>query len=530
LWLWHTPPVGDLAAQTAWAQLASRAGFVPWFARWYGGVPVGGYSLVTPGLMALIGVRAVGALATVCTGAAAGALLRVGHARRPAWGAAAFGVAATADLYAGRITFAVGGAVALMALVAVERRAAVLAALLAVVASVTSPVAGLFLLVPAGALVLTDARRRRIGLLVIGMVAATAGVVAVVFPVGGREPFAWFVARPALAIPVVAALLPVGRRVRAGLLLAALATFAAFELTSPVGSNVTRLSILVAVPTLVASARLPLTLLLPVSVVLALWPWHQLHDDLVLARLPLAQAVGSAALVGELAHQPDVLDHRVEVVEPATHWPMTILVDHDITVARGWVRQVDEGRNPLLYGRAPLTPTTYRDWLDDNAVAFVALPRDPAPIDFGSASEAALVRSRLPYLTPVWSDPSWTLYAVRAPAPVSGPGAHVVALTDTGATVENDAPVTVTLALRWSPWLVVNGGDVGRAGDLVRLTLTTPGTHRVHAVWRWPWPGLAGGLGFPHVRPLRDVGRQRPVGLIVTGQCSPFEATPPSAG
>ncbi|HEY5336130.1 MAG TPA: hypothetical protein VIJ71_08925, partial [Mycobacteriales bacterium] len=60
------------------------------------------------------------------------------------------------------------------------------------------------------------------------------------------------------------------------------------------------------------------------------------------------------------------------------------------------------------------------------------------------------------------------------------------ALTDTGATVENDAPVTVTLALRWSPWLVVNGGSVGRAGDLVRLTLATPGLHRVHAVWRLP--------------------------------------------
>lgn len=459
---------------------------MPWFARWYGGVPVGGYSLVTPGVMALVGVRTLGALATAGTGAVAGVLLRVGHARRPVLGAAAFGVAATADLYAGRITFAAGGAVALTALVALERRAPTLAALLAAVATLISPVAGLFLLVPAGAVVLTDAQRRRVGLLVIGTVAVTAGAVAVVFPVGGREPFAWFVARPALAIPLVAALLPVGRRVRAGLLLAALATFVAYEVTSPVGSNVTRLSILVAVPVLIASARLPLMLLLPVAVVLAIWPWHQLHDDLVVARLPLAQARGTTALVDRLGDQPGVLDHRVEVVEPRTHWPMTVLVDHDITVARGWVRQVDEGRNPLFYGRAPLTPTTYRDWLDDNAVAYVALPRDRREIDFGSVSEAALVRSGLGYLRPVWSDRTWTLYAVHAPAPVSGPGADVTALTDTGATVENDAPVTVTLALRWSPWLVVDGGYVGRAGDRVRLTLTTPGTHRLHAVWRWP--------------------------------------------
>src|SRR4051812_2271413 len=63
LWLWHTPPVGDLAAQTAWAQLVERSGYVPWFTGWYGGVPVGGYSLVTPALMALLGTRTLGALA-----------------------------------------------------------------------------------------------------------------------------------------------------------------------------------------------------------------------------------------------------------------------------------------------------------------------------------------------------------------------------------------------------------------------------------------------------------------------------------
>lgn len=247
LWWWHTPPVGDLAAQTAWAHLASRAGFVPWFTRWYGGVPVGGYSLITPGLMAVAGVRVVGVVATVATGVAAGLLLAVGQARRPVLGAAAFGVAAVADLYAGRVTFAVGGAVALAALVAAERRWASGTVLLAIVATASSPVAGLFLLVPAGALVLADAQRRRTGVLLGVSVAVTGGVVAVLFPIGGREPFAWFVGRPALAIVLVAALLPVGRRVRTGLLLAALAILAAYEVTSPVGSNVTRLSILVAV-------------------------------------------------------------------------------------------------------------------------------------------------------------------------------------------------------------------------------------------------------------------------------------------
>lgn len=486
LWLWHTPQAGDLAAQTAWAQLVARAGYVPWFTRWYGGLPVGGYSLVTPALMAVLGVRTVGVLATVATGSLAGLLLHAGSARRAAWGAAAFGVAATADLCSGRVTFAVGGAVALAALVTAERRRPVPLAVLAVLATVTSPVAGLFLLVPAAALVLADPRRRRLGLLLAAAVVVSGGAVAAVFPVGGREPFAWFVARPALLVPLVAAVLPVGRRVRVGLLLTCLAVLAAYELTSPVGSNVTRLSILVVVPTLVAAARLPKVLLAAAVVVLAIWPWHQVHDDLTVARDASARPAFTAPLLTELRGLPATETHRVEVVEPRTHWAMTVLVDHDVTIARGWVRQLDEARNPLFYGRAPLTAASYRQWLDANAVAYVALPRNTVIIDFGSAAEGALVRKGLAYLTPVWANPSWVLYAVRTPGPMAGPGVRVVAQTDTGVVVANTAPVTADLALRWSPWLVVGGGHVTDDHGWVRLTLTTAGTHRVHAVWRLP--------------------------------------------
>ena len=60
-------------------------------------------------------------------------------------------------------------------------------------------------------------------------------------------------------------------------------------------------------------------------------------------------------------------DRRVEVVDTATHWPSTYLLPH-VALARGWERQVDETRNPMFYGRAPLTAQSYRGFLDRNAV------------------------------------------------------------------------------------------------------------------------------------------------------------------
>jgi hypothetical protein len=483
LWLWHTPPVGDLAAQTGWAQLAERAGDVPWFTRWYAGVPVGGYSLTTPPLMALIGVRTVGVLATLASAAIAVPLLR--DARRPALGAAFFALTAVADMYSGRITFAAGGAVAMAAVLALERHRTWAAALLAALATVTSPVAGLFLAIPLAVYFVADRGRRR-SAFIVGVVTAVVGVaVSVLFPVGGLEPFAFFVFRPAVEIPIVAALLPVGRRVRLGLVFGAVVIAASYYVHSPVGSNSTRLALLVAVPVLVAACRLPALLLAPFVVILGLWPWHQLHDDQVAARDPSAQTSFTAGLVNRLQADPVVRSERVEVVQPRTHWAETRLADHGVTLARGWVRQVDEGRNPLFYGRSQLDAASYRTWLDTHSVAYVAVPKG-TPIDFGSGAEASLVNRELPYLQRVWSDAHWDLYAVSNPAPVATGVAQVTQLTDTGARLQGAGPGEVTLTMRWSPWFTVDGGSVHKDGNNIRLTLTRGGAHYLHAVWRFP--------------------------------------------
>ena len=483
LYLWHTPQVGDLAVQTTWAQLVHRVGVVPYFAGWYGGVHVGGYSLVTPPVMAAVGVRTLGVVATLATALLAALLLR--SARHPRLGAVGFALAALMDLYSGRVTFAAGAAVALAAVLAAERSRPLLAALLAVLAALTSPVAGLFLGLPALVLVVCDRRRRRAGL-ALGLSAVLTDLpVAAAFPSGGYEPFARFAMRPALAIPLAAALLPVGRRVRIGLVLAAATVLAAYLVHSPLGSNASRLSILVVVPVVLAAMRGPLPVTVVVAGLLAVWPWHQLHDDLVAARDASARPAFVAGLTARLAGDPLARVQRVEIVDPRTHWAEARLVAHHVTMARGWVRQVDERDNPQFYGRAPLTEQTYRAFLDRQAVAFVALPHG-VPIDFGSAAEAVLVAGGLPYLSPVWTDAHWTLYAVASPAPVAIGAAHVTSLEDTGVQLAAASAGSVRLALRWSPYLVADGAEVARDGDWVLVRIPAAGHYRVHAEWRWP--------------------------------------------
>jgi hypothetical protein len=52
------------------------------------------------------------------------------------------------------------------------------------------------------------------------------------------------------------------------------------------------------------------------------------------------------------------------------------LVAPVIAIAKGWSRQADLGRNDLFYD-GTLTVDTYRKWLDDNAISYVAISQGP---------------------------------------------------------------------------------------------------------------------------------------------------------
>ena len=151
----------------------------------------------------------------------------------------------------------------------------------------------------------------------------------------------------------------------------------------------------------------------------------------------------------------------VEVVPMRRHGEAAHVAP-EVAIARGWLRQVDFERNPLFYEET-LSADAYRDWLDDNAVGWVAVAR--ARHDWAANEEADLVRAGLPYLQPVWSDAVWTLYAVADPRPVVSAPGHVAARDDTSLTVQLPEPGQYEVRIHWSRFVNASAGCVRESPD-----------------------------------------------------------------
>jgi hypothetical protein len=220
--------------------------------------------------------------------------------------------------------------------------------------------------------------------------------------------------------------------------------------------------------------------LLLIAPALVYWQCMTPIDDWARASTdPSVQASYSAGLVRFLESRPGP-PFRVEIPFTDNHWETVHVAEH-VPLARGWERQLDRKVNPLFYDGRPLTPARYRRWLDANAVRFVALTRD-APIDYSAAAEAALVRRRPGYLTEVWDDAHWRVFAVSRPAPIAR-GARLTGLSTDRLTLVADHPGRVTLRVRWTPyWRLLRGhGCVHRDGDWTALTLRRPGPVELQA-------------------------------------------------
>ncbi|MEU4567112.1 hypothetical protein [Micromonospora sp. NPDC023956] len=475
------PPMGtDLAAQVARADFVDRHGTAPVDLGWYGGVHQYGYSLLTAGLGALFGVRVVGAVAAVVAAAALGWLFVRHRARRPLLAGLLGAVVLVGNLASGRITFAFGLALGLTALVAVsaDRPARplrlVLAALLAALATWASPVAGLFTGLAGAALLLTSLRPgtgpgrplpggwridRPLGeaLTLCFAPAVALAPMAVLFGNGGTQPYTAESMRINVALAVlVLFVLPRRRRVlRTGAALAVLLLVGAYYLPTPIGSNALRLPMLFALPVLAGYAVLPTGWLAALLAATVWWQNPVMTSDLGRAGSPESSAAFYRPLADELARRAPV--GRVEVVPLRDHWESAYLPS-TVPLARGWERQVDTDRNALFY-RAGLDADTYADWLRRTAVQYVALAPDSVP-DRWAREEADLVAGGLPYLTEVWRDGTWRLYAVADPTPlVAAPGRLVA--TDPGQ-VRFTAPAgagDLLVRVRWSRWLSLEGPD-----------------------------------------------------------------------
>jgi hypothetical protein len=471
---------GDLAAQDAWTGFALAHPGSAYDFAWYGGMHPASYSLISPYVMGVLGVRET--MLVAGTLSAALVTLVLGHlpaVKNPVWASAYAALALTGNAVSGRATFGLGLAFGLGALAVVvawprheQGRAELwlrggLTCLLAGLATAASPVAGLFLGVVAAGLWL---RRRRRAALAVGLlpVAVVLGT-AVTFPFFGIQPFDWQLAiLPLLMAGAGWALLPRAWRVaRVCCVVYAAAVLVVWVVPTPIGTNITRLSLLFGGVALVAAASSawwtspaarrfgkPLGRVLLGATIVVATGWQVIVAGNDVAGSSSAATIDEdlQALVAQLDARGADLG-RVEVVPTKSHREASALAPF-VNLARGWNRQADVARNPIFYrDDQRLSARRYHRWLRSLSVRFVVLPS--SQVDYAGLGEVGLIRQGVPYLHRVWSDRTWTLYEVTAPMPMASPPATLEAWDSAGLSVRMPTAGSTVLRIAWSPWLSV---------------------------------------------------------------------------
>jgi hypothetical protein len=486
--LWN-PHVRDLAAHVFRTELFEREGFSIWNGAWYGGHYLLTHSVLFPPLASVVGTQLLAVFSVVASAYLFDRLVRDrwGEAAGPA--ALWFGLAALTMLASGRLSFALGVALGLGSLRALQLGRTPLAAALAVACALGSPVAGVFL---AGVLTVGAAFERQRSprwspFLVAAAALAPVLALNLTFADPSREPFA-FTAWIALPLWCTGALIVTRgtreRSVRAVAVAYLLVGTLVWLMPNPLGGNATRLGALFGGPVIAAvllsrrSRFGPLALLLVAGSL-----WWQLQGPV----RDIAQSVGDpstrAAFYEPLAawlrdHSPE--GSRIEVPFTFNHWETAYLAP-EFQIARGWLRQVDRARNGAFYeGR--LTHARYAAWLRDNGVRFVAL--SDANGDYSAEIERGLVSQGPGYLKLRAELPHWRVYEVRRPRPIlqsmDTGRARVVHIAPDSFSVKVRRPGRFVLRVRTTPfWALTSGeGCVGRAGDWTLVRADRPGVLR----------------------------------------------------
>jgi hypothetical protein len=518
-WVVWYPPSPDLAAQVFRVHLFTADGFSLWDNNWYGGHYLPSYSLLLPALAAFAGLRAVGALSALVSVWAFSRLSRRSELARPNAARAVFALSVAGDLFIGRITFALGVAIGLLALLASTHgsaRSRMLTGCLSLACAAASPVAAIFLAL--GACADFCVSRRATRALALGAPALLlTGAFAVLLPEGGYEPFALssLLAAGGASLCVLLLAPATQRLLHATFALYLLVLLGCYVVPSPVGSNVVRFGVLFAPAMLIGcvtigdvQARVASLIALARRVGRVRRPRYraaELRSGIASSMLascvalmlgwqltgPLSQSVGASLSPSSRAsfYQPVIRyveradgarPVRIEVPFTSSHWDAAVLGAHFL-LARGWERQLDTRYDALFYSPS-LSASAYRGWLLANGVSYVAL--SDAPLDFSSVQEAALIRTGLPFLRLALRTAHWRIYEVRgAHALVSGPGS-VRALNGDGFSIAARRSGRFLVRVHYTPyWAVVSGAaTLGPAtGGWTEVHVTHPGTIAVDA-------------------------------------------------
>jgi hypothetical protein len=459
---------GDLAAQDAWAEFVGRHPDSAYNLAWYGGMHPVSYSVVSPYLMSVLGVRTTMMIAgTISAALLTLILIRSRAVKNPLWPAFAGVFALLCNAISGRVTYGLGMVFALAAAATVfcwpyrwryKRWAkALCAAPLAALATAASPVAGLFVGLVAVALFL---QKRRPGAYALGI--APAVVVAVsawLFPFSGTQPMAFYsVILPFLYSVLVFVLVPEEwKTVRITAAVYGASVLGVWLISSQIGTNISRLAMLFGGVVLLAA--LPFTV--PKSrkwyaIVVAFiglhgWIGFKAVDDIV----HTTPAASWARELAPLVHQLQVVGAekgRVEVVPARSHREASALAPY-VNLARGWNRQADMERNPLFYDDT-LNSANYHEWLQRWAVHYVVLPKGEPDGD-GGERERELVQRGMPYLRQIWGDANWQLFAVTDPVQLAEPNAVVDRAEQGELTLEVKKAGRILIRIPYSPWLSI---------------------------------------------------------------------------
>jgi hypothetical protein len=484
------PPGGDLAAHEYQRSFFLGHGFTLWDNFWYAGrYAFVGYSILYYPLAALLGISLLAVLAVAVAAGAFARLLEREWGRTARWAGRSFALVWPGVILAGEHPLALGIALALLSLLALQSGRRWTGAVLIVLALAASPVAFVLLAVvlvgiAAGRRSALRLRGAAVPALAIVFAATAEALTLHLFPVG------------TLAFPAVEAIQAVvfcvillglmWRHERArGLdgflafyLLAVLVTYA---IPSGLGHDIARMRLL----------ALPLTLL-----VAALRRWRPLPILVVTVALaaawnlfPLASSWASSA--ADRSANPKVwpapvsylrthlrTGYRVEAVDTVDHWPALYVARAGIPLVRGWFRQDDHPVASMLYRR--YTAAEYVSWLRRLGVAYVVLTN--APPDHTSRREASLVRSGDAGLRRVFASRGVSIYAVPRPQPiVTGPGRPtLLALRESRLLVRVTRGGTYRLAIRWSPYWRASAGCLARGdGGMLRLRTKAAATVRI---------------------------------------------------
>ena len=487
---WLGPPGSDLAAHAYQRSLYVQDGFELWNNFWY----AGRYSFVTYSVLyyplaALLGIKLL-AVATIATAALAFAVVlgrEWGATAR--WSSRTFAVVWAGVVLSAAFPFALGIALALLALWALQAGARARFGLLAVLTLGASPLAFLLLALVVFGVGIASRTRLRLSLApALTLIGAGALEAALwrAFPGEGHYPFPPIQAAAAIGFCLLGVI--VTWRVEQARLLRILfviylaAIAAAFVVPSAVGENVSRLRFL-AIPLVVLALSLrdwrPRPLALAALTLVVAWNAAPMAQNFARGQGDPAAAAAYWQPAIDFLRENLTPAYRVEAVDTAGHWAAVYLPRAGIPLARGWYRQDDFPQNQVLY-RPELGARSYLRWLRGLGIRYVVLTE--APQDYSARAEAALLRRGHAGLKAVLRTPQLTVFEVPAPrAIVTGPGAaDVLSLTRSRLVVRLSRRGTYRVALRHSPYWQASAGCLTRSLDgMLRLTVAHPGTVRL---------------------------------------------------